>query len=81
MQYTGGWEDFIVLFIFSIIGFFCRHFKFSRPALLIGFILSEKIEKLSIQMLALYDLDSVGAEYNAANIYDTYSMYNRCFHI
>ncbi len=59
MQYTGGWEDFIVLFIFSIIGFFCRHFKFSRPALLIGFILSEKIEKLSIQMLALYDLDSV----------------------
>ena len=59
MQYTGGWEDFIILFIFSIIGFFCRHFKFSRPALLIGFILSEKIEKLSIQMLALYDLDSV----------------------
>ena len=59
MQYTGGWEDFVMLAIFSAIGFFCKHFKFSRPALLIGFILSEKIEKLSIQMLALYDFDTL----------------------
>ena len=59
MQYTGGWEDFVMLAIFSAIGFFCKHFKFSRPALLIGFILSEKIEKLSIQMLALYDVDTL----------------------
>ena len=59
MQYTGGWEDFAMLVIFSCIGFVCRHYKISRPALLIGFILSEKIEKLSIQMLALYDFESL----------------------
>jgi len=41
------------------LGFFCKYYKFSRPALLIGFILSDKIEKLSIQMLALYDVDSL----------------------
>ena len=59
MQYTGGWEDFAMLVIFSCIGFVCRHYKFSRPALLIGFILSEKIEKLSIQMSSLYDIESL----------------------
>ena len=59
MQYTGGWEDLAMLAIFSALGFFCKYYKFSRPALLIGFILSDKIEKLSIQMLALYDVDSL----------------------
>ncbi len=59
MQYTGGWEDFAMLAIFSVIGFFCKHYKFSRPALLIGFILSEKIEKLSIQMSSLYNIESL----------------------
>jgi TctA family transporter len=59
MQYTGGWEDLAMLAIFSALGFFCKYYKFSRPALLIGFILSDKIEKLSIQMLALYDIDSL----------------------
>ena len=59
MQYTGGWEDLAMLAIFTALGFFCKYYKFSRPALLIGFILSDKIEKLSIQMLALYDVDSL----------------------
>ena len=59
MQYTGGWEDLAMLAIFTALGFLCKYYKFSRPALLIGFILSDKIEKLSIQMLALYDVDSL----------------------
>ena len=59
LQYTGGWEDLAMLAIFSLLGFACRHYKFSRPALLIGFILSEKVEKLSIQMLSLYEVDNL----------------------
>ena len=59
LQYTGGWEDLTMLVVFSFLGFACRHYKFSRPALLIGFILSEKVEKLSIQMLSLYEVDNL----------------------
>jgi len=58
-QYTGGWEDFAILFVFSLLGFFCKHYKFSRPALLIGFILAGKVEKLTLQMYSIYDIDSL----------------------
>ena len=54
MQYTGGWEDFAVLIIFSILGLAAKYLKFSRPALLMGFILADRIESLSLQMIGLY---------------------------
>ena len=37
LQYTGGWEDLAVLIIFSAVGILAKEYKFSRPALLIGF--------------------------------------------
>tara|TARA_Y100000287_G_C14218423_1_gene354813 strand:- start:324 stop:1775 length:1452 start_codon:yes stop_codon:yes gene_type:complete len=54
MRYTGGWEDLAVLGIFSIVGMSCKYLKFSRPAMLMGFILADKIESLSLQMIYLY---------------------------
>ena len=59
MQYTGGWEDLLMLAIFSIIGFSCKYFKFSRPALLIGYILAEKVEGLTLQITGLYTLETL----------------------
>ena len=59
MQYTGGWEDLLMLAIFSIIGFICKYFKFSRPALLIGYILAEKVEGLTLQITGLYTLETL----------------------
>ena len=59
MQYTGGWEDLLMLTIFSIIGFSCKYFKFSRPALLIGYILAEKVEGLTLQITGLYTLETL----------------------
>jgi len=59
MQYTGGWEDLAMLTIFSIIGFSCKYFKFSRPALLIGYILAEKVEGLTLQITGLYTLETL----------------------
>jgi len=59
VQYTGGWEDYVILFLCSVLGILAKHFKFSRPAMLIGFILAERIESLSIQMLALYTMDKL----------------------
>lgn len=55
VQYTGGWEDYLILALASILGFACKNYKFSRPALLIGFILSNRIENMTIQMTTLYD--------------------------
>jgi len=54
VQYTGGWEDYAMLGICSVLGVLCKRYKYSRPALVIGFILSERIESLSIQMDRLY---------------------------
>lgn len=59
MQYTGGWEDLAILAAFSCVGLVAKHFKFSRPSLVIGFILSDKILNLSYQMVSLYSIGAV----------------------
>ena len=59
VQYTGGWEDYVILAIMSVIGLICKYGKFSRPALLIGFILSDRIEGWAIQITTLYSLDTL----------------------
>lgn len=59
VQYTGGWEDYVILALCSILGITAKYFKFSRPAMLIGFILADRIESLSIQMTTLYNIDKL----------------------
>tara|TARA_R110000787_G_scaffold60246_6_gene136748 strand:- start:2797 stop:4224 length:1428 start_codon:yes stop_codon:yes gene_type:complete len=59
VQYTGGWQDYFVLVLCTIMGLILRKYKFSRPALLLGFLLSERIENLTHQMTGLYTLESV----------------------
>jgi TctA family transporter len=59
VQYTGGWEDYAILILTSIVGVSAKKFKFSRPALIIGYILSERIEALTVQMTTLYDIQSL----------------------
>ena len=56
VQYTGGWEDYAIFILCSILGLSAKYFKFSRPAMLIGFILADRIESLSLQMFILYDI-------------------------
>ena len=57
VQYTGGWEDYAILAICSIVGILAKQFKFSRPALLFGFILADRIEALTVQMSSLYTFE------------------------
>ena len=59
VQYTGGWEDYVMLLLCSILGIFLKRYKYSRPALVIGFILAERIESLTIQMSQLYNINSL----------------------
>jgi len=56
MQYTGGWQDLAVLAAFSVLGMICKHYKFSRPALLMAFILADKIESFTLQLTSLYSV-------------------------
>ena len=57
LMYTGGIADIIMLIICSILGIIMKKYYFSRPALLLAYILAPKLESLSIQMIALYNID------------------------
>jgi putative tricarboxylic transport membrane protein len=59
MQYTGGWEDLAVLTAFSIFGVLCKKFQVSRPALLIGYILSDRIYNLTYQLTSLHTVNDL----------------------
>ena len=54
VQYTGGWEDYAVLIIMAHIGYVLHVFKISKPALIIGFILFERFEMLTVQLITRY---------------------------
>jgi TctA family transporter len=56
VQYTGGWEDYVIFIFFSIAGYIIHLFKISKPALLLTFILFERFELLSVQLLTRYIL-------------------------
>ena len=59
VQYTGGWEDYAILIIFIIIGILAKKYKFSRPSILIGFILTERVESLTLQLTRIYDVNKL----------------------
>jgi putative tricarboxylic transport membrane protein len=59
VQYTGGWEDYAILLIFGTLGVIMKKFKFSRPALLIGFILASRVEGLSLQLFSIYTIEKL----------------------
>ena len=50
---------FIGLLTFGLIGITFKNFGWSRPALLIGFFLSSKVELLSYQTQAVYGLSFI----------------------
>ena len=55
-RYTGGWEDYAILFLAAAMGVFLKYFMISRISFIIGFVLSLKIEAISIQFFSLYQL-------------------------
>ena len=59
VQYTGGWEDYVILVVCSILGLSFKKLKLSRACLIIGFVLAGRLEKTTIQFNTLYDLMDV----------------------
>lgn len=55
-RYTGGWEDYTILFAATAVGMLFKYFKISRISFIIGFVLSLKIEAISMQFFSLYHL-------------------------
>ena len=53
------WNTALGLAAFSAFGFACKYFRISRPAILLGFILSSKVEEYSYQLYDMYDFNQV----------------------
>ncbi|MBY6114439.1 tripartite tricarboxylate transporter permease [Mameliella alba] len=53
-QATRSWGDLIALFLLSLLGVYMKRFGWPRPALLIGFVLAERVESSVYQTVALY---------------------------
>jgi len=53
-QATRDWNDLIALFAFGTLGTFMKRYGWSRPALLIGFFLSDRIETSLYQSIQVY---------------------------
>ena len=55
-QATRGWGDLIALFIVGALGVYMKRFGWPRPALLIGFVLSGKVEASIYHTFQIYKL-------------------------
>ena len=56
VQYTGYWEDYAMLALCCALGIAMRYLKLSRAAFIIGFALSDQLEKVWYQYTTLYSL-------------------------
>lgn len=64
-QATRDWADLVALFVLGVIGTYMKRFGWSRPALLIGFVLSMRLDAAvyqSVQVYGLSFLDRTGVQ-------------------
>lgn len=59
VQYTGYIEDYLILILCTLLGLSLKYLKMSRAAFIIGFVLSDRIEKLLYQYLTLFDWSDI----------------------
>ena len=58
-QVTHTYNDILILLICSVIGLLSKTLHINRPAMLLGFILFEKIEALTYQTVGLYNVNTL----------------------
>lgn len=56
VQYTGYWEDYAVFALCCVAGILFKYFKLSRAAVIIGFVLADRLEAVGIQFFNLYGI-------------------------
>ena len=65
--YNTVWEDLSILLIFGVIGLICKNWKFSRPALLMSYILFPRLEEGYLQLTGVFfwdDFDAIALWWN-----------------
>jgi hypothetical protein len=55
-QATRAWEDLIALFVLGFFGMYMKRFGWSRPAFLIGFVLSMQLDASVYQSIQVYGM-------------------------
>jgi len=53
-QATRSWYDLVAIFVLGLLGMYMKRFGWSRPALLIGFVLSRRLEGTIYQSIEVY---------------------------
>lgn len=56
VQYTGYWEDYAVFVLCCAAGILFKYLKLSRAAVIIGFVLADRLEASWLQFSKLYEL-------------------------
>lgn len=59
LEYTGGWQDIAILVICAILGYTLKRFGISRPAVLLAYVVAEKLEGYIKQINLLYSVDQL----------------------
>lgn len=54
VQYTGYWEDYVMFFLCALAGVVFKYYKLSRAAVIIGFVLADRLEATFLQFDVLY---------------------------
>lgn len=58
-QYTGTYNDMIILLLCSALGILAKYFEISRPAILVCFVIAERLESYTIQTFQLYGFEDL----------------------
>ena len=58
-EYTGTMNDLYILILCSLLGVICKYAGISRPAVMVAFILIDRLEKYSLQTSALYKFEDL----------------------
>lgn len=59
LEYTGTINDLYILILCSLLGLFCKYTKISRPAIMVAFVLIEKLENYIQQTRSLYTIEEL----------------------
>lgn len=59
LEYTGGYQDLVILLMCCVLGILLRYFEISRPAVLVTYVVAERMEGYIKQTMQLYDLENL----------------------
>lgn len=59
LEYTGGWQDVAILAICCALGTLLKYFDISRPAVLVTYVVAERLESYLKQTAQLYHIEDL----------------------